>query len=44
LYTDDETDISYRDAGNKTDAAVKREKLMKFAQKVKDARAQRERE
>ncbi len=44
VYTDDETDIHYRDVDNKTDAAVKREKIVKFAKQIREARAKRERE
>lgn len=44
VYTDDETDVHYRDVTNKTDSAVKRHKITKFAQEIKDTRAQRERE
>lgn len=44
LYTDDETDVTYREITNKNDAAVKREKILKFAKKVREARAQKERE
>ena len=44
VYTDDETDVHYRDVTNKVDAAVKRDKIAKFAHKIRDARAQRERE
>jgi hypothetical protein len=31
VYTDDETDVHYRDTNNKSEAAVKREKIVKFA-------------
>jgi hypothetical protein len=44
LYTNDETDIEYREAHNKTDAAVRREKVMRFAKEIKAARAEKERE
>ena len=44
VYTDDETDVHYRDVDNKTDAAVKREKIVKFAKQIREARAKRERE
>lgn len=44
VYTDDETDIEYREMTNKTDSAVKREKIMRFAKQIREARAQRERE
>ena len=44
VYTDDETDVHYRDVTNKVDAAVKRDKIAKFARDIKAARAPRERE
>ena len=44
VYTEDETDVTYRETNNKTDAAVKREKSIKFARKIKEIRAQKERE
>ena len=44
VYTDDETDVHYRDVNNKTDATVKREKIEKFAREMKAARAERERQ
>jgi hypothetical protein len=44
IYTDDETDIKFRERENKSEAAVKREKIIRFAKEIKDARAQRERE
>ena len=44
VYTDDETDVHYRDVTNKTDSAVKREKIMKFTRQMKEARAEKERQ
>lgn len=44
LYTEDETDVHYRDVTNKTDAAVKRDKITRFARDMKAVRAQKERE
>ena len=44
LYTEDETDVAYRDVTNKTDSAVKRDKINRFTWQVKEARAKRERE
>merc|ERR1712070_97460 len=43
LYTHDESDIEFREAYNMTDAAVKRDKIMAFAARVKEERARRER-
>jgi len=44
VYTHDESDITYRETGNKTDGAVKREHAMKYAEKIKKMRAVKERE
>ena len=44
VYIHDESDIEYRETYNKTDGAVKREKVLKFAAKLKETRAQKERE
>ena len=44
LYTDDESDIEFREKYNKTDAAVRRKKIIQFAQKIKEERAKKERE
>ena len=43
IYTDDETDISYRDTTNKTDGAVKRNLILAYAEKIKQMRAEKER-
>ena len=39
IYTDDESDIQFREKYNKTDAAVRRKKIIEFAQKIKLERA-----
>ena len=44
IYTHDESDISYRETNNRTDGAVKREKALAYAAKIKQMRAERERE
>jgi hypothetical protein len=44
VYTHDESDIQYREVTNRTDGAVKREHAMKYAEKIKKLRAERERE
>lgn len=44
VYTEDETDVHYRDVTNKADSAVKRHKIEQFTREMKAARAQRERE
>ena len=43
VYTHDETDIKYREVTNRTDGAVKREHALKYAEKIKKIRAERER-
>ena len=44
LYTNDETDVRYKNHTNKIDSAVKREKIFAFRKQVLEARAQKERE
>ena len=44
VYTNDETDVEYREKYNKTDGAMKRELTMKFAKEIKALRSKRERE
>lgn len=44
VYTHDESDISYREVTNRTDGAVKREHAIRYAEKIKKLRAERERE
>ena len=44
MYTHDESDIEFRDPNNMTDQAVRRTKIVEFANNIKAARAQRERE
>jgi hypothetical protein len=36
--------VSYRDVQNKTDSAVKREKILRLAKQIREARAARERD
>lgn len=43
VYTHDESDIQYREVTNRTDGAVKREHAMRYAEKIKKMRAERER-
>ena len=43
VYTHDESDIRYRETTNRTDGAVKREHAMRYAEKIKTMRAERER-
>lgn len=43
VYTHDESDIRYREVTNRTDGAVKREHALKYAEKIKAMRAERER-
>ena len=43
VYTHDESDISYVETTNRTDGAVKREHAMRYAEKIKTLRAERER-
>lgn len=44
VYTHDESDIAFREITNKTDGAVKREHAMRYAEKIKKLRAEKERE
>ena len=44
VYTDDETDISYREVTNKTDGAVKRKLGLAYRDKIHALRAEKERE
>ena len=43
VYTDDESDISYREKTNKTDGAVKRKMIIAYAEKIQQMRAEKER-
>ena len=43
VYTNDESDIAYRQVTNKTDGAVKRDITMAYAEKIRKMRAERER-
>lgn len=42
-YIHDESDIGYREMTNRTDQAVKREHAIRYAEKIKKMRAERER-
>ena len=44
IYTDDESDISYRNQSNKTDGAVRRKIILSYAAKIRQMRAEKERE
>ena len=44
VYTDDETDIAYREVTNKTDGAVKRKLGLAYREKILALRAEKERE
>ena len=44
VYTDDETDIAYREVTNKTDGAVKRKLAHAYREKIFAMRAEKERE
>ena len=44
IYTDDESDISYRETTNKTDGAVRRKIIFAYADKIRQMRAAKERE
>ena len=44
VYTHDESDIRYKETSNRTDGAVKREHAIRYAEKIKLMRAQKERE
>ena len=43
IYTDDESDMSYRDKSNKTDGAVRRKLIVAYAEKIHAMRAEKER-
>lgn len=43
IYTDDESDISYREKTNKTDGAVRRKLIVAYADKIRAMRAEKER-
>eukprot|EP00354_Favella_ehrenbergii_P011471 CAMPEP_0170461904 /NCGR_PEP_ID=MMETSP0123-20130129/7624_1 /TAXON_ID=182087 /ORGANISM="Favella ehrenbergii, Strain Fehren 1" /LENGTH=73 /DNA_ID=CAMNT_0010727019 /DNA_START=76 /DNA_END=297 /DNA_ORIENTATION=+ len=43
IYTDDESDVSYREKTNKTDGAVRRKLIMAYADKIRQMRAEKER-
>ena len=44
VYTTDESDVEFRETYNMTDAAVRRDKTLAFAQMIKEERAKKERE
>ena len=44
VYTHDESDIAFREPNNMTDGAVRRDKIISFAKKIKEERAKKERE
>ena len=43
IYTHDESDISFREKTNMTDGAVKRTKILAYAEKIRQMRADKER-
>ena len=43
VYTDDESDFTYRERTNKTDPAVKRQKIIAYTEKIHRLRAENER-
>lgn len=43
VYTDDESDIAYKEVTNKTDGAVKRKYSLAYCAKIKKMRAEKER-
>lgn len=43
VYTEDESDMNFRDVTNKTDGAVKRKLTLAYADKIRQMRAERER-
>ena len=43
IYTDDESDINYRNVTNKTDGAMKRKLTLAYAEKIRQMRAEKER-
>ena len=43
IYTDDETDIAYREVTNKTDGAVRRKLGLAYREKILKMRADKER-
>ena len=44
VYTHDESDIKFKEVNNMTDAAVRRDKTIAFAKRIKEQRAIKERE
>ena len=43
VYTDDESDMTYREKTNKTDGAVRRKLIFAYTAKINKMRAERER-
>ena len=43
VYNNDESDIEFREEYNKTDSAVRREKILSFAARIREERATQER-
>ena len=43
VYTEDESDISFKEVTNKTDGAMKRKYALAYCAKIKSMRAERER-
>ena len=43
VYTDDESDIMYKEVTNKTDGAMKRRLAIAYSEKIKTMRAEKER-
>ena len=43
VYTDDESDMSYREKSNKTDGAVRRKLIFAYTEKIRNMRAENER-
>jgi hypothetical protein len=44
VYTHDESDIKFREGNNMADTAVRRDKTIAFAKRIKEERAKKERE
>ena len=44
VYTHDESDIKFRESNNMADQAVRRDKTIAFAKRIKEERAKKERE
>ena len=44
MYTDDESDVEFRNSGNKTDSDVRAKKFKEFREKIESIRAEKERD